>query len=164
MQQTNLWVGSGTKDHGCFGLDIDFNHTAKIALVHCVATTWEQNRKVIKMAENKGGCLGWVLLMIGFIPGIIIAMKLPESLQFIGFVASIVALVFCCIMAMVNKKPEFEDETFGHACKRFMWGGLASIALGIAIALGFTLFGDKNQISSTSAEPQVNEQTDAVKQ
>lgn len=114
------------------------------------------------MAENNnGGCLSWVVLMIGFIPGVIIAMSLPESVQFTGLVTCGVAVVFCSVMALVYKKPQFEDETFGHACKRYMWGMLATMALGVAVALGFSLFGDKDSPANREEGQQTSEQTQA---
>lgn len=108
--------------------------------------------KELEMAESKGGCLPWVLLIMGFVPGVFIAMRLPESGQFVAFVASVVAVVFCVIMAIVNKKPEFEDETFGHACKRFMWKVLGGVALGVAVSLGYFVFGGVDKASNAGGE------------
>lgn len=121
------------------------------------------NKKETKMAESKGGCLPWVLLLIGFFPGVFVAMKLPEGGQFAAFIISIVALLFCGVMAMVYKKPEFEDETFGHACKRFMWEILGGIVFGVVVSLGYFVFGGVDKSSNASGDQPAVEQSEVAK-
>lgn len=84
------------------------------------------------MAKSKGGCMGAVFMVGTFIA--LAAMIGPavknESTAFIGLIASVVVLIGSIVMALVYKKPEFEDESFGHMCKRWFWGAVGAAALG----------------------------------
>lgn len=124
------------------------------------------------MAQNDKsgeGCLGWFVFIIGGIPGIIIAMILPKSFQLVGMVIGGIAFVLCVIKGLKYKKPRFweEPEPFGHAFKRFMWGILATMALGLAFVLGLGAFGclDLEEETPKNATEQVPvEQTEPVQQ
>lgn len=88
------------------------------------------------MAEEKAGCLTWVLVAVGFIPGAIMGAFIPEWLHIVALVVSVIVVLICSVMVAVNKKPEFEDETFGHACKRFMWESLGQSLLALRLSPG----------------------------
>lgn len=113
------------------------------------------------MANSQEGCLANALGLIGLIPGVILAVILPESLQFVGLIIGVIAVVYCSIMAMVYKKPKFQDETLGHACKRTMWGALACLAAGFVFALAFSLLGvfddKKNSSNNGGEQPKVEQ-------
>lgn len=111
------------------------------------------------MAEEKAGCLTWVLVAVGFIPGAIMGAFIPEWLHIVALVVSVIVVLICSVMVAVNKKPEFEDETFGHACKRFMWKSLGAIAIGAAVVSGFFVFGDKDKSSDAGAKQPAVEQS-----
>ena len=109
--------------------------------------------------------MGWIVFLLGFIPGIIIALMLPKGLQFAAMVVSGVASAFCIVMGVIYRKPRFRDESLGHAFKRFMWGFLATITLGMAVSIGFVLYdvGGEKETSNNASEQTTVEQTGSVK-
>lgn len=98
------------------------------------------------MAKSKGGCLGF-LMIVGTFMGLCFAL-IPMFKTFtaagiqkfcmVCLVVSIVVFLVGIIMGCIYKKPEYEDESFGHMLKRWLFGAIAACAMG---AIAFSIAG-----------------------
>lgn len=108
------------------------------------------------MAKSKGGCLGMILMVGSFVALCCVCIPLFKKLTmegignfcFVGGIIAVIALIACLVMALVYKKPEFEDESFGHACMRWLFGALGACALGAA----FFFFLGPSQMKSLATD------------
>ena len=84
------------------------------------------------MAKSKGGCMGVVIMVGTFIALLSTCSSAVQKGNFatFGLLASIVVLIVSIVLALIYKKPVFEDESFGHMCKRWLWSAVATAALG----------------------------------
>lgn len=110
------------------------------------------------MEDKSSGCLAWVLLLVGFIPGMFIASKLPLGHD-VGMLVFGGVAVFALIMAAIYKKPDIFDETFGHAMKRIMWFIVCGVSAGVAIAFAFAGNGKKDDGASKVEQVQQVEES-----
>ena len=110
------------------------------------------------MEDKSSGCLAWVLLLVGFIPGMFIASKLPLGHD-VGMLVFGGVAVFALIMAAIYKKPALFDETFGHAMKRIMWFIVCGVSAGVAIAFAFAGSDKKDEAASKDEQVQQFEES-----